>query len=138
MPHPGDDGSFGPLLDRNTFRASDGAAANRRGMIGDGTRELVGKSGVCRVKRQVRHDRSMKILHVLKLNFVTAASIGHFLLGVVVCRPLCSEFSANSVNGRGLRPNAPGEYLAPFLLLHDPVIAGCFYPAGESRVTRRQ
>ena len=44
--HPGDDGSFGPLLDRDAFRPGHRAAPDRRGMIGDGTGQPVGKIGV--------------------------------------------------------------------------------------------
>ena len=46
VPHPGDHGSFGPLLDRNALRPGDGAAPDRRGMIGHGPCHPVGKIGV--------------------------------------------------------------------------------------------
>ncbi len=36
MPHPGDDGGFGPLLNRDAFRSGDRAATDRRGVVRDG------------------------------------------------------------------------------------------------------
>ena len=41
MPHPGDDGRFGPLFNGNSLRPGHRAAADRVGMIGCGTDEPV-------------------------------------------------------------------------------------------------
>ena len=54
VPHPGDHGSFGPLLDRDTFGPGHCAAANRRGMIGDGSCHSIAKIGVIFMKAQER------------------------------------------------------------------------------------
>ena len=81
MAHPGDDGSLGPLLDRDAFRPGDGAAANRRGVIGHGLGQPVGEIGVIGMKGQERHDRPQEILDVLGLGLITASGVGFLLLG---------------------------------------------------------
>lgn len=55
MPHPSDYGSFGTLLDRDSFCPSDRAAANRRGMIGHGTGEALGEIGVLTMEGKESH-----------------------------------------------------------------------------------
>ncbi len=40
--HPGNDGGFGSLLDGNSLRSGDGAAANWSRVCGDGLSELFG------------------------------------------------------------------------------------------------
>jgi hypothetical protein len=44
--HPGDHGSFGPPLDRDALRPATGAAADRRGVVGDGPCQSLGEAGV--------------------------------------------------------------------------------------------
>jgi hypothetical protein len=63
MAHPGDDRSFGSLLDRDALRLGDRAAFDRCGMIGDGTRQALGEIRVFFVKLTVARSafRSARI-----------------------------------------------------------------------------
>ena len=80
MPHPGNHGSFGTLLDRDSFRSGDGATTDRRGMIGDGTGESAGEISVSGMKGQKRHDGFMKVFDVLGLRLLSKPSDGFSLL----------------------------------------------------------
>ena len=92
MPHPGDYGGFGPLLDRDALRSGDCPGANGRGMNRDSTGEPVGKINVILMKAQERHHRPVEILDVLSLGLVTASGVGLLLLGKplrqLLCQPL--------------------------------------------------
>jgi hypothetical protein len=79
---PGDHRRLGPLLDGDALRAGHGAAADRRGMVSDGTGQAVGEIGVTFVKSQERHDRSVEILDVSRLGLVTASGVACLFLGV--------------------------------------------------------
>jgi hypothetical protein len=48
VPHPGDYGSLGPLVDRDALGPGHGAAADRRGVQGHGGGQLLGQVGVGR------------------------------------------------------------------------------------------
>lgn len=61
MPHPGDHGGLGPLLDRDAPRPGDRAAADGRGVLGDGTGQPVGQIGMLGVEGQERQDRPMEV-----------------------------------------------------------------------------
>jgi hypothetical protein len=82
--HPGDHGSFGSLLDRDALRSSHGAAADWRGMIGDGTGQLLRKIGVYRIECQELDHRPEEVFDVLSLGLLTTAGVGFFPLGVGV------------------------------------------------------
>src|SRR5262249_43004743 len=45
VPQPGDDHRLGPALDADAFRPGDGAAADRRGVLGHGGRQAVRDGG---------------------------------------------------------------------------------------------
>jgi hypothetical protein len=77
MAQPGDDGGFGALLDRDAFGAGHRAAANRRGMSGDGTGQAVGEISVISMKRQERHNSAVEIFDVFGLGVVTVAGGGY-------------------------------------------------------------
>src|SRR5262249_51198453 len=79
--HPGNDGSFGPLLDGDSLGPGHCPRANRRGMIGDSTGQSVSEIGVILMKAQERHDRPVKVFDVLGVGLLTAAGIGFLLLG---------------------------------------------------------
>ena len=68
---PGDHGGFGTLLDGDAPRPGDGPAADRRGMIGDGTGQAVGVAGV---EGQELQHRPVEVLDVLGLRLLTAAA----------------------------------------------------------------
>jgi len=82
VPHPSDDGSFGPLFDGDSFRPGDGAAADRSSMIGNRTGQPTGEISVCRMEGQERHHRSVEIFDVFGLGFIPALGIGIFAFGV--------------------------------------------------------
>ena len=71
MPHPGDHGGLGPLLDGDALRPGHRAAADRRGVIGDGPGQPVGEVGVAGVEGQERQDRPEEVLDVLGLGLLT-------------------------------------------------------------------
>src|SRR5207249_3581626 len=77
-------GGCGPVLDGNALRPGHGPAADRRGMVGHGPCQAVGKIGVLRMEPQERHHRSEEVLDVLDLGLVTAAGIGLLALGVTL------------------------------------------------------
>jgi hypothetical protein len=80
MAHPGDHGSFGPFVDGDSLRPGHGAAADRRGVVGHGPCQAVGKLGVVRMKGKEGYHRPEEILDVLGPGLLTAAGIGLFLL----------------------------------------------------------
>lgn len=75
MPHPGDDGSLGSLLDGDALRPGDGSASYRRGMIRYGTGQALGEISVICMKGQERDHRPQEVFNVLGLGFVTAVGI---------------------------------------------------------------
>ena len=80
MTHPGNDRSFGPLLNWDTFRSRHGAAPNRCGMISHGFGKPVGEIGVSGMECQKLHDRSQEILDVFSLGLLPASGIGFLVL----------------------------------------------------------
>jgi len=135
MSHPGDDGGLGSLLDGYAFRAGDRAATNRGGMFGHGLGEAHGEVGVIRVKGQKQDDRTLEILDVCRLGFVSAFGISHFLLGEALGGSLRFEVSANLVNGRCRSPDSLRKDLPTFLLGNNPVVASRLNPACETGIT---
>jgi hypothetical protein len=75
VPHPGDDGSFGPLLDRDSLRPSDRATSNRGGVIGHGMGESVSEVSICGMEGQELQHRCVEILDVLGLGLVPASAV---------------------------------------------------------------
>lgn len=71
-----------PLLYRDALRPGYGAAADRRGVVCDGTGQTLGEIGVTFVKTQERQDSTVEVLDVTGLGLVTAAGIGCLPLGV--------------------------------------------------------
>ncbi len=102
--HPGDNRSFGPLLDLDTFRPGDRAAPDRSGVIGHDLREPVGKIGVIRMKVQERHHCPYEILDVHSLDLLSSSGIDFLLLGKALRRSLGFEFGTNMLNGRRRGP----------------------------------
>jgi len=72
MAHPGDHGRLGPPLDRDALGPGDRAAADRGGVIGDGSCQALAKLSVVRRKRQERHYRPEEILDIFRLGLRTA------------------------------------------------------------------
>jgi hypothetical protein len=60
----------------DALRPGHSAAPYRRGVVGHGPCQAVGKLGVARVKRQERHHRREEVLDVLGLGLVAAAGVG--------------------------------------------------------------
>ncbi len=100
MPHPGKHGSFCPLLDRNALGSRDRAAANRRGMIGDGSCDSVAKIGIIFMKRQEAGHGPKEIFDVLGLGLHTSASIGFLTFGETISGSLDFKFNTDAVDGR--------------------------------------
>jgi hypothetical protein len=96
--HPGDHGGFGPLLDRDALCPGYRAAADRRGVVGDGPCQPLGEAGVVWMESQERQDRTVEVLDVLGLGLVTAASLGCFALHMSRSRSLGVEFSTDAVS----------------------------------------
>ena len=134
VPHPSDHGGFCTLLDRDSFGSRYGAAAHRRGVLGDGTGKSAGEFGVGRMKVEKRQNRCMKILDVLLLDNLPTFGGGLFSFGEFFGGSFGFELCPNPIDVPGRSPHALGEYLAAFLLLHDPVIAGGFHAAGEGGI----
>jgi hypothetical protein len=107
VPHLGDHGSLGSLLDRNTLGAHHGAASDRRGTICHGPCHPLGEISVIRMKAQERHDRPVEVFNVLGLSLVTASGVGLLLLGEALGGSLGIKVGTNAVDGRCWCPNAP-------------------------------
>jgi hypothetical protein len=105
--HPGDDGGFGPLFDGDTLRAGDGAAPDRRCVLGYRTGEPVAENGVVGMESQERHHRPEKIFDVLGLGLITAAGVGLFPFGLSFRGSLGFEFSTNPLDSRRHCPHSP-------------------------------
>jgi len=56
MPHPGDHGGLGSLLDGDSLRPGDRAAPDRRGVVGDGPCETIGELGMLGVPALMFHE----------------------------------------------------------------------------------
>ena len=107
MAHPSNDGGFGPLLDRNSFRSGDGATSDRRCMIGHNTSETLRKIGVVGVKAKKRHDGPGEVFNVNLLGLLPSLGIGFFAFGKALGGSLGFEFDLNPLNGRCRCPHAP-------------------------------
>ena len=107
VPHPCNDGGFGTLFDGDSLCPGDGAAADRRGVIGHRTGKPVGEVSVCRMEGQELQHRSVEVLDVFGLSLVPASGIGLFAFGVPLGGSLGFEFGTNLVDGRCRCPNAP-------------------------------
>jgi hypothetical protein len=46
--------------------------------------------------------------------------------------------TTDAFDGRSRCPNAPGEDLLALIFLHDPVLTGLLYPAGQGGLTRKK
>ncbi len=137
VPHPGDHGGFSPLLDRDASCPGDRAAADRRGVLGDGPCQPVGESDVTGVERQECRDGPVEVLDVLGLGLPTPPGCGLLTPGVDLGGALGLQFGPDALDGRPRSPDAPGEGLPPPLLLDGPVIACGLDPAGQPGVPRR-
>jgi hypothetical protein len=107
VPHPSDHSGFGPLLNWNPLRASNGAASYRRGMIADGTSESVGEIGVALVEAEEFQKRPVKIFNVLGLGLLSASGVCFLPIGEALRGSLRLEFGPNPLNGRSRCPHAP-------------------------------
>ena len=115
MPHPGDHGCLGPLLDRDAFRPGNRAAADRRCVIRHGPGHPLGEIGVIPMKAQERDHRPQEVFDVLGLGLVTAAGVGLLLLGEALRGSLGFEIGTNrsmvaaGPTRLGRRPSGPSS-----------------------------
>jgi hypothetical protein len=107
MPQPSDDGSFGSSLDGDALRPGHRPAADRRGVIGDGTGQSLGNICVVGMKAQELDHCPQEILDVFGLRLFTAAGVGFFAVGMTFCGSLNFQFSTNPLDSRCRCPNAP-------------------------------
>lgn len=138
VPHPGDHGRFGPLLDRNALGSSDRAAADGRGMIGDGPSHSLCQVRVLGMEVEEGHDRGIEVFDVLGLSFLSSPSITCSAFRVRIGRSFSLEFLTDSGNRLCRCPDALGKRSSAFLLLHDPVIARSFGATSQSSVAGRE
>jgi hypothetical protein len=104
MPHPGDHGRFRPLLDRDALRPGHRAAADRRGVLGDGTGQPIGEVGVAGMERQECQDGPVEVLDVLGLGRLTPPGCGLLPSGEALGGPLGLQFGLNPLDGVGFGP----------------------------------
>jgi hypothetical protein len=98
--HPGDHSSFGTFLNRDSLRPSHCFTSDRRGVIGNGTGQLVGEIGMVCMKGQEGDDGSKEIFNLLSLSLLSAADIGFLLLCETLGGSFGLQFRPNSLNGR--------------------------------------
>ena len=82
VPHPCDNGSFGPLFDWDALCSSNSPTSNWRGMFCDGLRHLLRQVSVDGMEIEVCHDRTKEILNVLGLNFLSLPNACFFAFDV--------------------------------------------------------
>ncbi len=138
VPHPSDHRRLGPLLDRDAFRAGDGAAAHRRGMFGDGFGQPLCEIGVIGMEVKKCHDGPEEILDVNLLGLLPPLGIRLFAFGVGFGGAFDFEFGANPFDRVCRCPDAAGEDFAAFLLLDDPMLARGFDSPGQGGITGRK
>jgi hypothetical protein len=107
VPHPGDDGRCGTVLDRDSLRPGDGAASNWGRMIGHGPGKPMGKVGVSGVNGQELQDRTVEIFDVFGLGFITASGVGIFAFCVSLGGSLGFEIGTDFLDGGCRCPDAP-------------------------------
>ena len=100
MPHPGNDGGFGTLLDGDAFGPGDGAAANRGGMVHNFPCNLPGEIGVPWVEVQGLDDRPVEILDIFGLGLVPASCVSLPAFGIGIGGSLDFEFGTDLLDGR--------------------------------------
>lgn len=135
---PGNDRSFGPLINGYPLCPGHRAAAHRSSKIGDEFRQLISKSRVATVKRQEGLHRTREVLDVFRLSLLTSASVSFLPLRKAGSRPLGFQVLANSRNGRRRRINTARKQFATLLLHNYPMLAGRFNSPSQSRIARRQ
>lgn len=100
VPHPRDQRSLGSLHDRNALRPGDGAAPDRRCMIGDSSCHPVGEISVIRMKAQERKHRPKKVLDILSLGLLPASGVGLLAFRKSFRGPFGLQFGTNLFDGR--------------------------------------
>ncbi len=138
MTHPGDDGGFGPLLDRNAFGSRHRPATDRSGMIRHGSCQTVGKIRVDGMEGQKTHDRTIEILDILGLDLVTSLSSRLFPFCVLFRGSLGIEFRPNAINVGRRCPHTFGKDFASLLFLYNPMIARSLHTTSERGVSWRE
>ena len=126
--HPGDDGGFGPPLQRDALGTGDGTAADRSRVFGDGRCQPSGQVGTAGIEGQEVEDGATKRIDVLRLCLFPALPLGLALLGVARRGALGSPFAANRLDDALWRPHAAGEKAARLVAEDDgpwrPHVAG--------------
>ena len=104
-----------------------------------GQGQPVGETGVAGVEGQELDHRSEEIPDIFQLGFLTPAGMGCLLLGEPFGAHARRSVRLEFVRRLLQVPTPPsGEDLPAFLFLHNPVIPGSLYTAGQGRVTRPQ
>jgi hypothetical protein len=75
VPQPRNHRSFGTLFHRDSLGPGDGAAADWSGMVGDRKSQSVSEVSMDGMEGKELHHRSVEVIDVLCLDFVSASVI---------------------------------------------------------------
>ena len=137
VPHPGDDGRFGPAFKRNPLRPRHGSAADRNGVFRHGGGELRLEAGPAFGEMQIGGHRIPEFDRIRGL-FCFAAAFVRLKPALPGRVPAFEfEFSADrrSPSGGGPEPDGLDAVAPP--VNHDPAFTGHFQAAGQPRVPAR-
>ena len=107
MTKPSDDRRLGSFFDWDSFCSGNGAASNRRGVIGDGMSKLFGQIGIAWMKRQKLQNRPVEIFDVFGLGLASASGGGFLLFDKRIGRAFNFKFGPSPFNDCRWCPNAP-------------------------------
>lgn len=136
--HPGDHGGFGAISDRNPAGTGNGAAADRRGVSGDGVGQPPGEFRVFGVKVEELQYGGLKILDVFGLCLVSPFGVGGPASGVAFGGAFGQQLGPDPLDRFGRGPDAARKQATAPLFPDDPVIAGRFHASCQAGVARRQ
>ena len=136
--HPGDHGGLGAISDRYPAGTGDGAAADRRGVPGDGVGQPPGEFRMVGVKVEELQHRGLKILDVLGLCFVSPFGIRGPASGVAFGGAFGQQLGPDPLDRFGRGPDAAREQAAASLFADEPVISGRLDASCQAGVARRQ
>ena len=135
MSHPGDDGCFGALLDRDPLGACHGSTADGCRMVGNGARHSFRQIAMTGMEIQISQHGIGKVFDIFDLSFLASLGVGLASLRVGFGGAFGFQIESNLGDSFGGCPKTFGKGSPPFLLLQQPMIARRLDTASQCGIT---